>query len=602
MKTLRFPVLLILVACACTYTLEEVDYMVDVKPAVPKGTISLEEFSDQDTIFLSRATEFQYKVDGVGLTNSTAIVILFDGQEIQSSSNPWGTFFLGEPRLKTGTHKLKISFKAPSGSGSLSDRVGTEFLEVWREWTLVSDIDPPPVPEITKSVENGFLKLSWPKYARRNFVKYQVSFEYHPYFQNKVIDITDRNKNFFVDTTYSAGYEILIKVALQNEVATSNSGIVVSENQSFSFVYNSDSTVDMKWRKVKYTGTFKSFVVSLDKPGISDPKTTTITNALDTTLHLKADVVFPHTLQLSFRMLDKFGVERYTKSEYINNPSNAPQTLNADAWYYNPTLGKVMAYDFGQLMLLNTALEVEKTLRNGDFSMPWPGRFIYYPTTGAIAQRNLITDEIKLISIPGVYAPTVSPTAVSGADNNLVNYYAYDLTHAFDRRLIRGTADMSTNTLLNETDVEYDPKTTIPPVVDQLSDDGRYFYTRNQGSLYSVSGATQTYIGHFQNVGGFYGFRPDNNDEIITRFTPTNIVKSSDLTILRTLNLPETGFILRSYDPATKHLLYYKTGADRCYLVNIDTGVAKLIHADGEGCYLINGFLISQGSYYIKVL
>jgi hypothetical protein len=596
-------VAVILIAFSCTYTLDEVDYIVDIKQTEPKGTVSLDDFADQDTIFLAKPTSFQYKILGTQPQNGFESEVYYDETRIVKSENLQGSFTISDQRLTTGVHELMIGFKTPSKNGSLADRSGIEFAKVWRTWKVVVDVEPPPAFEITKSIENGFLKISWPKYGKRNFVKYQVTGSYHPYLNNKFIDITDPDQNFFIDTTYSAGYDIRISVTVQNQVTSVENSVVVNEPQDFGFVYHpEDSTVDMTWRKVEYPGAFKSFVISVKNAGMPDSDVTIITKASDTTLTANVDVLFPHTKEILFRMFDKFGVERFSKSEYIHNPSNASLTLNADAWYYNATLGKVIAYDFGQIKTLNAAMEVESAFSVGNFSMPWPGRLIYYPVANAIAQRNLVTNEVRQYTVSGVNTPTVTPRAVIGANNELVNYDAYDLTVAWDRRYIRGTVDMTTNALLSEIDVDWDPKVNNPPVVDQLSDDGRYVYLRNQGVLYSVNGATRTHIGNLQNVGGFYSFRPDNNDEIITFIRPTNIVRSSDLSIIRTLHLPESGYYLNNYDPATKHILYSKPGANKCYVVNIDTGEWKMIGADGDSCILMNGFLISRGGYYIKVL
>jgi hypothetical protein len=141
-----------------------------------------------------------------------------------------------------------------------------------------------------------------------------------------------------------------------------------------------------------------------------------------------------------------------------------------------------------------------------------------------------------------------------------------------------------------------------------LSDDGRY--SKSGSKVYSVSGGIQTLIGSIPNNYYFRWFRSDNTDEIITTLydspvmkeLKTIIIRSSDMSILRSFDPPEAGFELSAYDAATKTLLYIKPGAKKVYLVNIETGTKKIFKASGSyNTPLVNGTII-LGGRYIKAL
>ena len=145
---------------------------------------------------------------------------------------------------------------------------------------------------------------------------------------------------------------------------------------------------------------------------------------------------------------------------------------------------------------------------------------------------------------------------------------------------------------------EYDPKGGYyEPTV--LSDDGRF--AKNRQTLSSITGNTVTEIGFLNSVA--YDFRPDNNDELIFRGTPTTILKTSDLTTLRVISPPVPGYFRRSYDPATKMMLYMGDNSNEVYLINIDTQEVTTVKARSNSCVsLVNGILFDFNGYYIKVL
>lgn len=72
---------------------------------------------------------------------------------------------------------MTIQFIAKSNSGSLADKAGSEYFQVWKTWVLKVerfDDDPPDVPEVRISEVDGFLRIDWTQYPKKNFVGYRL--------------------------------------------------------------------------------------------------------------------------------------------------------------------------------------------------------------------------------------------------------------------------------------------------------------------------------------------------------------------------------------------------------------------------------------------
>src|SRR5688500_12421054 len=154
LKASPFSALLLL--AGCTYMPEEVSF---TEVPIPENvySISLNDYDEADTIFLYGEANFSYRAS-TSPGDILNMYVTLDEASLGGDSQA-GTFSIKNEHLKTGIHELKIMFRATSGSGSLADLSGREQFQVWRTWTVKIDVDPPPKPTITQTVENGFVKL-----------------------------------------------------------------------------------------------------------------------------------------------------------------------------------------------------------------------------------------------------------------------------------------------------------------------------------------------------------------------------------------------------------------------------------------------------------
>ncbi|MGC4023182.1 MAG: hypothetical protein QM734_15185 [Cyclobacteriaceae bacterium] len=165
MKNLRVLVIILGFAAACTYSPNE-KYVSPIKQKLPNATITLNNYNSQDTIYIYQAADFQFNISAANITITEVDVFLSGVTVFSTSSATGGTFSISGNNLKTGTYELKVQFKSNSGSGSLADVSGAEQVQVWKSWTLKIDVDPPAKPILQKSIENGFLKISWTPFKK----------------------------------------------------------------------------------------------------------------------------------------------------------------------------------------------------------------------------------------------------------------------------------------------------------------------------------------------------------------------------------------------------------------------------------------------------
>lgn len=585
---------------ACTYMLEEPSGITrEITPLQPSGTISLTDYIDEDTIYLYTNKIFTFDIKNDRSGSQFQGEAYFNNTLFYSFKVRQGQFSIPENYFKTGHYKLKISFVESLNDQSLITQFKDLQTTIVKEWVLIIDIDTPLNFEIGTSVDNGYVKYTWPKYEKPNFSSYELLISSGNGYKSLVV--TDPSKNFIIDSTYiDGGAASYLQVIIRNMFTYTTAYATVNEPPiDFSMVFHpEDTTARFVWSKPKYYGAFKSYTISDDNATLA-----TVTTVADTTINLKVDGVFPYVTRMVFKMLDKSETTIYQAEKNIDFflGNATPTAAHGLFWYYSQSANKFIArtgptiniYDDSFNLL--TSRTIEENAYYG-MTVAWPGDFLHYIGTGhTISQLNLVNNSETSMSIDGDYISPAYLGAISGANNQVVSFYAFDNDHLRPPKDIVGLVNMQNTTVLRQENANRWTK---------ISDDGRYSIEVQE--VYSVSGGIETRIGTIPNNYYFRWFRGDNTDEIITTQyddrvadeLKTIIVRSNDMSILRTFDPPEVGFSLTAYDPATKTLLYAKFGATKVYLVNIDTGAKKIFKASGGyNTPLVNGMIIINGRY-----
>jgi hypothetical protein len=345
----------------------------------------------------------------------------------------------------------------------------------------------------------------------------------------------------------------------------------------------SDSTVKLVWRKSKYASAFKEVLIKE-----SDNVISTIAVPNDTTKAFKlANVVFGLPSNISLTINAKYPYDGYSPFRYsgvIANPTGAKRTFPNQRFYYCVDRSALVGYAAGKMRIYNASMQtVDSILMDDVNNVPYPSRFVYYraPNENTVIRKSLVTGEILTQVIAG---PSQSfLLQITGSDTGLFSYEQFDYSDPYGNHYYFGIRNIITGA-------------TIPFNGSLLSDDGRYSFNGYNVSQFDGS--------NFNNIAlvpePYSKFRPDNNDEIVSPNTPTNIYRSTDGTLLRTITPPGTGYTWLTYDPVTKNLLYVKDGTTTLYLINIETQAVKTIN--GVGVAFINGMLFDNNGNYIKLL
>jgi len=560
----RFFLPLLLLMSACTFTLEEPAGITnEITPIKPKGSISLTDYIKADTIYLFARKTFTFDIKNDLSGSQFEGEAYFDNTLFYKFNSRQGQFNIPDTYFKTGVHKLRLSFNESLNDQSLISRFKDLQATIFKEWVVIIDIDPPAKFNVTVSRENGYLKYMWPEYKKAGFISYELSI--NPGSGSQHLTVNDPSKNFFIDSNYvDGGKAAYIGVTIKTIHGSAEAYATIDEPPiKLSMVFHpEDTTAAFVWNKPKYRGAFKSYVVS---DVIANVRTTlaNVTTLTDTTLILKVDGAFPDVKQLLFRMIDNSGTElfRAEKSiDFFTGNAMPSADMYGQFWYYSKSANKFIASNgvtiniYDDAFNLLTSRTIERNYFNG-ITVAWPGNFLHYVASGyTISQLNLVSNEEKSMIINGNYGQAYLPR-ISGTSNQVVSFYAFENDQVHPWRDIVGLVDMQTGTVLHQEDSRSSTS---------ISDDGRY--STGERKVYSVNGGTQTEIGTIPDDYMFRWFRGDNTDEIITTdYDPyarvdlkTIIVRSSDLTILRTFDPPEAGFSISCYDPSAKTLLLYK--------------------------------------------
>jgi hypothetical protein len=587
---------IILALFGCTYFPEEEKFFVEVSKKLPEFTISLNDYDNNDTIFVFQPSVFKFNLTVKDVVLKKVDVLL-GSNVIATTTTPSGTFSIANGNLKTGIFELRIQFTSNSGTGSLADKTGQEELTIWRKWVVNIDVSPPPKPILSAAKTNGFLTITWPPFNKKNFKNYQL-FIRRGYEETRTY--TDRRRNFYVDSSYVGGEPVgyWLQVNTISSYSASDEKVIF-EPQNVRISYRSvDSSALITWRKVKYDGALKEIVLTEN-----DILKKTILASSDTTFTLKlTDVLFGANSTIGWKLSQKYPYKNQsplTSSIIVDNPVGAKRVQPYQNLFYNKTLNTIMSYSgtFGLLRVYDTNMKIIDSMQmSSNYSIPYPGRYVYYPQSGGVVQQDIITKSTKSFPTKSFYSPSITPNRVSGADNGLIAYDYFDRTYPWDVLYGWGVGNIKTLAIYSQGDISYDPKVNVILPLN-ISDDGRYVM---RGGSISDS---QTNVAISYLPGTVYEFRPDNNDEVIYLGSPTTILKTSDKTLLRTLTPPEPGYTRGNYDTGSKNILYTKYQAKKIYLINIDDQRVTSINACGS-CIstLVNGLLFDGRGYYVKVL
>jgi len=172
--------ILFLFLTSCMYSNDDLSYVEKEEAKAPELEV-VELSLQKDTIFLTYYQDIKFNFSA-GDHDVVQVGILIDGEEKYSSSNANGTFSILAGDIDEGIHKLSFSVITNSNTGSIADLLGYEgFQFISNEWTLVCVKNDRMANHTEKTIENGFLKLSWEAHSKVNFKRYRIAKSHNSY-------------------------------------------------------------------------------------------------------------------------------------------------------------------------------------------------------------------------------------------------------------------------------------------------------------------------------------------------------------------------------------------------------------------------------------
>jgi hypothetical protein len=211
----------------CVFNPDGDDNFKVVNPEVVIAPFQVDLNFADDTVNVFGQMVFQFTI--TNLDPKLQYYVIFGIDDRSFSFRQLSGSFTYDPPLITGYQTLKMQVFIRSGTGSLADRLESEFIVYEQSWVLKIDTKAPDVLNFTViKPDKGSLKLEWPKYSRLNFKSYRINkisgFTYTSFV------ISDPDSSFFYDEAYVGGeasYQLLVEA--KNNSASSDSFVSYSD-------------------------------------------------------------------------------------------------------------------------------------------------------------------------------------------------------------------------------------------------------------------------------------------------------------------------------------------------------------------------------------
>ena len=239
-----------------------------VNVPVPQTKMNVDLSNSTDTVYVFGKTDFHLTTDTKG-KQFHRIVAYVDSVR-DGDSGDKSLYTLNTESYSNGKHKLRIEIWAFSGSGSLADHYGSEFLVSSSQWNLYIDNRLYVGQILIDSCffDNGSLTVHWQKYPYYNFISYDlysspVNSSGQAIAYNLVASITDRNINSIRDSSYVGnGIKYMIRVKAENFLSTSPEKYYYDDAVSiYSCTQLDENTVKIVCSRIKYYNNVSKFTL-----------------------------------------------------------------------------------------------------------------------------------------------------------------------------------------------------------------------------------------------------------------------------------------------------------------------------------------------------
>jgi hypothetical protein len=554
------------------------------KPTKEGATVNIET---TDTIYVSKNTDIYYDIKlpvGTYLRSVKATIRDFEYDGYQLNDH----FTLNPFTIGTGTYKLKVEYNWATGTGSLADKNGLETLSLWREITVIIDVDPPPTIQITIDTLNGALTLHWKPYIKWNFVSYTIYKEFapennYPYSNRPPVVILDSATSQWTDPDYIGGYA---RYRIETKAASTSYGDLKS------YYWMPTATYEVVNGKA---------VVTLEKPKFYAPSLTmtlkegysdeiTINQVIYTSLK-KISLGLPVKYVIALNAPNPINTIRVSVNAYIGTAYHAP---SVNPMFYNSTqslyYGDAMVVMDKDLKYLSTS---NTTAVGSIFKSQDNTRIITFVPTPA-NDKNYFYELNPLSLAPfNPFNLSTGYNKARVANGDTYTNYAYKLTLG-NNGLIAFSTDKNGVMVLALPDYHQVYSRNISNKTFVISSTGNYLF--DESTIYKYNGTSFETYSNAINTTNLTDAIFINDDNLVLLYkNPNNIkiINIKDLTVLQEIKISISDMHLYYDDISGK--IICGTGND-FYLIDPDTGSSKYFVANYH-TRLINGKLFAIDAY-----
>lgn len=572
------------------------------------ATFSLDSIAEGDTIILYQTSDIKFSVD-VDRGEVKGVYAYVSDRKLDSylaDGRGSARVYVGYGGLATGTHTLSLEIISSTATQSIADNLGLETVTIKKSWPLKIDIDPPPAPNLKFSAQDGFLKVSWDPYLKKNFASYKVTYSVEDYSthysKTRTIQITDPVKSSWIDSSYVIGYPVQFEVSTNTVYSSSTGRSLYQDSPQLRMEYTAaDCTVTLSWTKAKFESALKSYTVTENQVRRAELPT-----ASDTTCSFKINAICGQGVQLSVSFTPEYsGYRAWAINTVVSEPIPL-NTLNvatnaAILFTYNTTLNKLIAFDYNtrRFFLCDSNFTPTRTSYQispigSHPSIPGQGNYGYFIAEEKVVRFDLTTGEETIHAEPGVLSNT---QMMSASGTGLVSMFGTLRWPNGSRSNFTEIKNFSSDEFIYfKSQSIYE---SASPAFALLSDDGKYAYFPWTAELYLVGASQLTLIGDVP--ARVADFRTDNNEELITYVSSgdVRIYNTADLSLKRTVPPPEAGFTFQFYDPVTNTVLFRNSDSFSYvkYIVHIDTGETRKVRSVDVSSYINGSIFITETNY-----
>lgn len=196
-----FIFLFLTVILSCGYNFSEDNFIDIERPTIKGKIITILNFNENDII--NTTTNLNYIFNNQPNQNTVDSKVFLDNERITSEWNSnEGLFILSPSRYTDGEHTIRIEQTYSSGSGSIRDQTGLEFLTVSQSFKFIIKRNPSTPPSVTNvSIENGSIRIDWTKLENADYENAYLNLRYKN--SEKRILLTDNavRLNKYIDTS-----------------------------------------------------------------------------------------------------------------------------------------------------------------------------------------------------------------------------------------------------------------------------------------------------------------------------------------------------------------------------------------------------------------